>query len=107
MTWFCLDLGNGMDAYAPTQRVQAAFMAVFLREPAGSGRAVFSRHNSRDDSLQVYFTPETADIARQFNARPCPKPSTADGRISLLAGDADALALRFPEQGPDRGQGGV
>ena len=96
--WFRKDLGNGMYAQAPTREMQTAFMQVFLRVPVGSGRAMFSRYDLASDNVEVYFTPEAADVALQFNATPCSKPDVSELRISLLCGDGHDIAIHFPEQ---------
>ena len=96
--WYRKDLGNGMVAFQPTREMQTSFMAVFLLEKPGSGRAMFSRYDLASDNIEVYFTPETADIAKSFGARPCEKPTLNDYQMGLLCGDGNDLSIHFPEQ---------
>ena len=45
-TWYKLDLGNGVDAFAPTREVQDAFMAAMMvRGSSSPDWALFSRYD--------------------------------------------------------------
>lgn len=96
-TWHSLNLGDGVEAFQPTHRLQDAWMAA--AQVAGrhgtldASSAIFSAGGG--ESVTVYFTPAAQLIAKAFRATPCDKPS-GDG-IGLLVGDQRAWDIHFPE----------
>lgn len=97
--WYRLDLGNGADAYAPTRKIQEAFMATVMLNASDAQNALFSRYDIRADNVEIYFAPGAALVARAFHAIPCDKPSLTDDRIgSLGGGTGSELQFHFPDQ---------
>ncbi len=97
--WYRLDLGNGADAFAPTRKIQDAFMALLIAH--GDPRpawGLFSRYDLEADNVELYFTPAAADLAAQFGATPCEKPTLNRYRMGLLCGEGNGLAYHFPDQ---------
>lgn len=97
-SWYRLDLGNGQDAYGPTQRVMQAFMATMIGVGPGSGRAVFSRYDLQADNVELFFTPEASDLAKSMGAVACEKPAPTRDRLGLVVGEDGELGRRFPAQ---------
>ena len=91
--WHCIDLGDGIQACDPSNRIQEAFFAAQLANGGNTeGVAVFSRYNLKTNMVTVYFSPKAAALAKQFAATPCSVPSRGGG-ICLLVGDASAWDL--------------
>ncbi|MCB1893910.1 MAG: hypothetical protein H6945_01675 [Zoogloeaceae bacterium] len=84
--WHVANLGDAMLAGAAVDAVRARFAE------HGGDSAVLMRHESDGRlhcELKLYFPPELAALAREFDTRPCPRPS-ADG-LGVLIGADDAL----------------
>lgn len=97
-TWYRLDLGNGADAFAPTRRIQDAFVALMIAHGVPRpGFALFSRYDLESDNVEMFFTPEARDLAQQFGAVSCEKPTHNNYSLGLLCGEADALSAHFPD----------
>lgn len=97
-SWYRLDLGNGADAYVPTRQIQEAFMNLLIAH--GTPRpdwALFSRYDLRADNVELFFTPACAELAAQFGAIPCEKPTHNEFSLGLLCGEADGLLFHFPD----------
>ena len=99
-TWYCRELGDGVQAHAPSIAILQAFMEIALAK-AATGRmvtdeAVFSETELGAQRVTVYFTPTAAPLAQQFDAVPCEKPVPRSRRFSLLAGDQRAWEAHFP-----------
>lgn len=85
--WHVANLGDAMLAGTAVDLVRARFAE------HGGDSAVLTRHESDGRlhcELKLYFPPELAALARDFDARPCAQPS-ADG-LGVLIGTDDALA---------------
>ena len=86
-TWYSVDLGDGVEAFAPTNKIQESFMAAYVANGGKtSNMGAFSRYDLGENVVTVYFTPTSVSIAKIFCAAPCDKPSIAN--LSLLVGDA-------------------
>ncbi len=94
-TWYSVDLGDGVEAFDPTSKIEEVFFSLFAVAGCPKDMAVFSKYPTETNIVTVYFTPSAHLVAKLFNAAPCEKPST-DG-IGLLAGDANALTVFFPD----------
>lgn len=97
--WYRLDLGNGADAFAPTRKIQDAFMALLIAhgEPRPEW-GLFSRYDLRNDNIEMYFTPAASELAILYGATPCEKPLLNQYRMGLLCGEGDGLFFHFPDQ---------
>ncbi len=97
-TWYRLDLGNGVDAAAPTARIQKAFTAQIIAHGLPRpGFALFSRYDLGADNVELFFTPGAKLLAEQFGATPCEKPTHTRDSLGLLCGEGDALSVHFPD----------
>lgn len=102
MTWYSTDLGDGTQAFAPTNAILESFIPIFAAAGAPIDMAVFSRYDLGRNVVTVYFSPGAATMAQMYGATPCEKPGrdTPDesrhGRLGLLAGDQRCWELFFP-----------
>ncbi len=94
-TWFSKQLGNGVDAHAPSIAIQEAFLPMFARAGNPTDMAVFSRYDLRENTVTVYFSPAASQLAQTFGAAPCEKPSFEN--LSLLVGDQRSIDSLFPK----------
>jgi hypothetical protein len=94
--WHSKALGDGVDASAPSQRIQQLFKPMFLASGRPSSMAVFSRHDRQANVVTAYFSPAAVRLAGLFGATPCDKPTGE--RIGLLVGDARSWEIHFPEK---------
>lgn len=93
-TWFSVELGDGIQAYRPSNQIQKAFIPIFVAANCPKDMAVFSRYDLKQNIVTAYFTPSAYTIAKMFNATPCEKPSQED--LSLLVGDVRCLDIFYP-----------
>ena len=93
-TWFSLDLGDGVAAYAPTRQIQDSFMSMFMTAGGPVAMALFSRYDLNRNVVTVYFSPVASQVATLFAAKPCEKPHRED--LGLLAGDQRCWNLFYP-----------
>lgn len=100
-TWYKLNLGNGMYAAPKTKEIQQDFSAFFIASGSKTtGALLFSRYDTQNDNVELFFNPHAEMIALKHAAQPCPKPALNTYRICLLCADTDgALAINFPGQG--------
>ncbi|WP_043110146.1 hypothetical protein [Polycyclovorans algicola] len=108
-TWFSLEMGDGVEAFGPTGKIQEAFMPVYIAAGQPQDMAVFSSSrwgetpDGRSTKLHtVYFSPAAALLAKSFGAIPCAKPSPIG--IGLLVGPQEALFSFFPDRTSGRGE---
>lgn len=94
--WTSVDLGDGVDAYGPTGKIQQAFMGLQLLGSAPPDAAVFSFYDLQTNVVTAYFSPAAASLGRQFGAVPCDSPTDREG-FSLVVGDARSRSLLFRE----------
>ena len=92
--WHSLNLGNGADAYGPTQQIIAAFFLVFHSKGDPKDMAIFSRRDARSNDVLIYFSPAASDLAKAHsNAISCERPER--DRLELLAGRQDCWDILF------------
>jgi hypothetical protein len=92
--WTSVALGDGIDAHAPSGRIQEAFMALQLLGHAPPEAAVFSFYELSTNVVTAYFSPAAAPLGRQFGAHACNPPIDREG-FSLLVGDARSRSILF------------
>ena len=92
-TWYSKDLGDGIDAHAPSTRIQEAFTAMCIAGRQPLDFAVFSRYDLRRNVVSVYFSPSAHALASAFSAVACQKPGNEEG-FGLLVGDQRACCLQ-------------
>ena len=95
-TWYRKTLGAGVEASAPSRRIQAMFPSIFVANGQPTAMAVFSRYDRNTDEVTAYFSPGACELAALFGAKPCDKPA-GDG-IGLLVGAARSWGVFFPER---------
>lgn len=95
MQWYSKDLGDGVDAFAPSGQIQTAFLPAFLSAGQPIDMAVLSRYDLEKNIVTVYFSPAAAVLAEMFGATPCEKPRK-ERRLSLLVGDQRSLEFFYP-----------
>ncbi|MFP5504757.1 MAG: hypothetical protein ACLGH6_01025 [Gammaproteobacteria bacterium] len=85
--WFRKDLGDGILAGLPLERIEASFREAYARAGQPRDMALFVRRQS-DGRLHcevtVYFAPAAAGVAYACGASPCARPPRAG--LELLAG---------------------
>mgnify|MGYP001337983161 CR=1 FL=1 len=87
-SWFKKEVGDGVAAYGPSMKVQEIFLGLAKAGVDVSKMAVFSEADHVNNTITLYFTPESTLLAKAFNAVPCEKPE-ASRDIGLLVGEAD------------------
>lgn len=93
--WHSKDLGDGVDALAPSHQIQQAFLPLFAAAGQPIEMAVFSRYDREKNIVTVYFSPSAFDLAKINNAIPCDKPKNENG-LGLLVGDQRCLQVFYP-----------
>lgn len=94
-TWYSKDIGDGVEAYEPTSKIQEAFTPLFGAVGCPVDMAVFSRYDHRRNIVTFYFSPAASMLAKAFSATPCQEPSREN--LSLLVGDARCMSVLFPD----------
>lgn len=69
--WYSLELGDGIEANAPTRQLLEFFPAYFLEAGQPEDMGIFSRYDLERNIVTAYFTPSAARLAEQFGATPC------------------------------------
>ena len=83
-------------AAIPTAEIEEIFQASFTAAGKPPDMAVFVRSESEGRlhcEVIAYFSPAAADVAKAFDAQPCPKPLRAG--LGLLAGDEGSWSALF------------
>ena len=102
MSWYKLDLGNAHTAHGRTLEISQSFRDNLILSEPNMDAALFSRYDTRNDMLTLYFAPGSADLAKRWGATECSKPEIWPGRfdrIGCLGGEGGALDFHFPDQG--------
>ena len=92
-SWHSKELGDGVEAYEPTQKIEQAFLT--LAGHYSSDAAVFSRYDLETNVVTFYFTPPAELLAKKFGAVPCEKPIPKEG-FGLKFGDDSLWEVYFP-----------
>lgn len=95
-TWFKKELGDGTEAFAPSNQIVESFLPAFAAAGSPTDMAVFSRYDLRENMVTVYFSPAAKTLAGKFSAEPCDKPTFEKG-LGLLVGDQRSVGNLFPE----------
>ncbi|HEX2990679.1 MAG TPA: hypothetical protein VHO49_08365 [Anaerolineales bacterium] len=94
--WYSVSLGDGMMSPVPSAEIEERFQAAFLAAGKPPEMAVFTRSESEGRlhcEVIAYFSPAAAEVAKAFDARPCPKPAREG--LGLLAGDKGSWPVLF------------
>lgn len=101
-TWYSVNLGDGVEAFVPTGKIQESFMAAYIANGGTTNNmGAFSRYDLETNIVTVYFTPAANLIAKMFQAVPCDKPSIKN--LGLLVGDASMWDTFFHGESTRRG----
>jgi hypothetical protein len=95
--WFIKDLGDGLTASEPLDRIEELFRVEHLRAGRPRDMAVFISHQSEGRlhcEVFAYFSPAAAALAKAMDAAPCGRPSPEV--LRLLAGAEGAWQALFP-----------
>jgi len=96
--WFVKNLGDGMLASEPLHDIKTLLITAFANVGNPQEMAAFSRHESEGHlhcEVKVYFSPATAEVAKNIGAKVCGKPEHYS--LSLLVGSKSSWHLLFPE----------
>ena len=96
MGWTSKDLGDGGEAFTPTNQIQEAYLALAKVRNLPVDFAVFSHYDLRRNVVTAYFTPSAKELGAIFGATPCDKPANREG-FALSVGDMRVWGLLFPE----------
>ena len=97
-SWYSVSLGDGIMAGAPTADLEELFLEQFASAGKPLDMAIFTRAESEGRlhcEVIAYFSPAAGNIARNFDAEACERPSRSG--LGLLAGDQSCWPLLFPE----------
>ena len=92
------NLGDAMLADDQQDRIKQLLLLAYEQAGRPKEMAAFIRHESEGRlhcEVKIYFSPMSADVAREVDAQPCAKPST-DG-LSIFAGPDDSWHVLFPK----------
>jgi hypothetical protein len=101
--WYSMVLGNEMTASMISDEIEKAFLKSYISAGKPCDMAVFKRSESEGHlhcEVTAYFSPAAAEVARDFDAEPCGKPSRLG--LSLLAGDEVSWSVLFLTREGDR-----
>ncbi|WP_131906049.1 hypothetical protein [Cocleimonas flava] len=90
--WFYINLGDAMLATEELYQLKDDFDDYLQRVDNPEGMTLFYRHEAEARlhcEVKVYFSPQSAPIAKRLNAIPCKTPHLTG--LSYLAGDYATL----------------
>ncbi len=100
--WFCKNFGDAMLADVALVQLKEQYVSLYKHTDSSKHRAVFIRHETVGHlhcQVTIYFSPETSQLAKIFDAVTCAPPSR-DG-LSLLVGDDSVWAILLSESASD------
>ena len=89
--WYFLELGDGVEAYNPTTKIQEAFWPVYIACGSPKDMGIYSRYDLKVNIVTVYFTPSAKLLAETFNAKECDEP-LSDG-LGFIVGPVSCLEI--------------
>ena len=98
-TWYSKQLGDGIQAYGPSDEIKKAFLPMHVLAGQPIEMAVFSRYDLHANIVTVYFSPAAKDLAAIFSATPCERPNRGDeesGKLGLLIGSPYCWDSLYP-----------
>ena len=103
-SWHSKEVGDGVAALAPTQKLHEAFFNMAKTGSLAPGFGVFARYDFEANMVTWYFSPESELLALAFGATPCEKPVPQEG-LALSVGDQRSWQIHFPGYSPSRRRG--
>lgn len=98
--WYYQELGDGVEAFNPSARIQEIFLNFFGAANLPKDMAVFSRYDPEENMVTVYLSPACESVAMAIEAQPCERPDSEG--LSLLVGDQRAWEILFPDAAAPR-----
>lgn len=92
--WYCLDLGEQKDAEQKRDSIKSLLWKTLSKSP-NSLMGLFDDHREHNETITLFFTPETKELAIALNAKTCEKPSGKN--IYFIGGDGHCPYEFFPE----------
>lgn len=96
--WFSKNLGDGLIAQELVDDIEIRFTDKYVIVGKPDDMATFIRHESEGRlhcEVIVYFSPASALVARDVDAKPCLRPSPSN--LALLTGSEASWLILFPE----------
>lgn len=94
--WYVLPLSDGTTSAMTLDAIEAAFARLYPAQTTPTHAAIFRRFDSSHSlhcEVTLFFSPEAASLAAQFDALPCEPPALAG--LELLAGKQSSLQVLF------------
>lgn len=92
-TWYSKELGDGIDALAPSLEISKAYVEFIALHGDQTGAAVYARNDREQNIKTMFFTPQAEGLAKAFGATPCPTPSSQG--LILHVGSARDRTIHF------------
>lgn len=89
--WYSLDLGDGVESYGPTGKIQESFWPIYLACGSPKDMGVYSKYDLNKNAVTVYFTPSAKPLAEAFLATECEEPSS--DHLGFLVGPGACLDI--------------
>lgn len=97
--WYSISLGDGIMATIPSAEIEELFPEFYVAAGHPIDMAVFTRSESEGRlhcEVIAYFSPAASELARAFDAEPCPAPARSG--LGLLAGNPACWSVLFPNE---------
>jgi hypothetical protein len=91
--WFSVSLGDGITAAGPSAEIEETYQRSSL--PADAAVFLRSEEGRLHCEVIAYFSPAAADLAIQFEAKPCAQPLRTG--LRLLAGEERSWSVLFDQ----------
>lgn len=94
-SWYFIKLPGGLTGALEVARLQQRILSEAREGDSDMPhRAAFVHHDTMFSSWAIYFSPESADLARRMRAEPCNKPARRG--LNLIFGDPKCWDDFFP-----------
>lgn len=99
MKWFQINLGDGVEAFAPRMKIHDHFFGYLLAHDASDKFAVFSSSPLKTNgNVILYFPPALATFAHSIGAtQECDQPERDLVGLELASNPDAALQLYYPD----------
>lgn len=92
--WHSKELGDGVQAFGPSDQIKQAFLPLFVAAGQPTDMAVLSRYDLERNIVTVYFSPRAAALAKMYDAIECDKPKNEKG-LGILVGDQRCFQVLY------------
>jgi hypothetical protein len=99
MKWFQINLGDGVEAFAPRMKIHDRFFGYLLAHGTSNKYAVFSSSPLKTNGDVIfYFPPALATFAHSIGAvQECDQPVRDLVGLELASNPVDAWPLYYPD----------